>query len=307
MASATEQSAWSRLSEELTAAIERAGKSVVAVQSGHRHASSGLVWRSDIVVTANHTVRHESELAVILEGGESISATIVGRDPTTDVAVLRLSASRNLPNRDSAEAAIKVGRLVVAVGRSRRGNLVASSGILSGVMGAWHTWHGGAIDRFIRPDLTMYPGFSGSALIDSGGQVLGINTAGLRRGACITIPPATVNRVVEELLAKGHIARPYLGLAMQPIRIPESLKTKLNLTNETGLLVVDVEPNGPAEQAGLMVGDILLGFAGGAPEELFGFRQRLQSTQIGEKVELSIVRGGARSSIVVIVGERRVG
>jgi S1-C subfamily serine protease len=307
MAASKAQSTWSRLSEELTEAIERAGKSVVAVQSGHRHAFSGVVWRPDIVVTANHTVRHEGELAVILEGGESIAATIAGRDPTTDLAVLRLSASRNLPKADFSEAAIKVGCLVVAVGRTGRGNLVASSGILSGLIGAWQTWHGGAIDRFIRPDLTMYPGFSGSALIDSSGQVLGINSTGLRRGTCITVPPATLNRVVDELLAKGHIARPYLGLAMQPIRLPEFSKTSLNLTNVTGLLVVDVEPHSPAEQAGLTVGDILLGFSGGVPEELFGFRQRLHSRQIGEKVELSIVRGGARSSIVITVGERPVG
>jgi S1-C subfamily serine protease len=153
----------------------------------------------------------------------------------------------------------------------------------------------------------MYPGFSGGALIDSSGQVLGINTTGLRRGTCITIPPATLNRVVDVLLAKGHVARPYLGLAMQPVRIPESLQTKLNLTNETGLLVVHVEPNGPAELAGLIVGDIIVGFGGGTPEELFELRQHLHSKQIGDRVDVSIIRGGARTSIVVSVGERPLG
>jgi len=299
---------WSKLSEEIAEAVERAGKSVVAVQSRHRHASSGVVWQSDVVVTSDHTTRRDGELAVVLEGGKSVAATVAGRDPTTDIAVLRLAAASNLSNAVFAETAdIRVGRIVAAVARSQRGNLLASSGILSGVMGAWRTWHGGEIDRFIRPDLTMYPGFSGGALIDSSGQLLGINTTGLRRGSCITIPPETLKRVVDELLAKGHIARPYLGLAMQPVQIPESLQSKQNLTNQTGLLIVHVEPNGPAEQAGLLVGDIIAGFGGGAPEELFEIRQVLHGKRIGDKFDVSILRGGARTRVVVSVGERPVG
>jgi serine protease DegQ len=307
MAPATERGTWSKISEEIAASVERAGKSVVAIESRRRHSSSGVVLRPDVVVTAAHTVRAERELAVILEGGRSVSASLAGRDPTSDLALLRLSASSELPNAAFSDSAdIRVGSLVVAVARSRRGNLVASSGILSGVMGAWRTWHGADIDRFIRPDLTMYPGFSGGALIDSSGLVLGINTTGLRRGTCITIPPATLHRVADELLAKGHVARPYLGLAMQPVHIPESLQSKLNLTNESGLLVVHLEPNGPAERAGLIIGDILLGFGGTAPEELFEFRQHLHRQKIGEKIDVSIIRGGARSSVIVSVGERPV-
>jgi S1-C subfamily serine protease len=308
MAPASERSTWSKLSEEMAEAVERAGKSVVAVQSRQRRVSSGVVWRPDIVVTADHAIRGDGELAIILEGGKSLAARAVGRDQTTDLAVLRLSDPSQLPTANAAESVeIKVGRLVVAVARSRRGNLVASSGILSGVMGAWRTWHGGEIDRFVRPDLTMYPGFSGSALIDSRGQVLGVNTSALRRGTCITIPPTTLNRVVDELLAKGHIARPYLGVAMQPVRVPESLRNQVNLTSETGLLVVHVEPSGPAEQAGLMLGDILVGIGGTAPEELLDFRQHLQSKRIGDKVDVSIIRGGARNSVIISVGERPVG
>jgi serine protease Do len=135
---------WTKLSDEISSAIDHAGRSVVAIQSRQRHASSGVVWRPDIVVTADHTVQREGELMVILEGGKSVAASIVGRDATTDLAVLRLSGSSNLPNAAFAESAdIRVGRLVVAVARSRRGNLVASSGILSGGMGPWRTWHGG--------------------------------------------------------------------------------------------------------------------------------------------------------------------
>jgi S1-C subfamily serine protease len=304
MPSASERSTWSKLSEEITGAVERTGNTVVAVHGRHRHASSGVVWRPDVVVTADHTIRRDGELAVIFHGGKSVAANIVGRDATTDIAVLRLSAPGKLPNVAFAEPAeIKVGSLVVAVARSRRGNLVASSRILSGLMGAWRTWYGAEIDRFIRPDLTMYPGFSGSALIDSSGQVLGMNTGGLRRGSCITIPPATLNRVVDELLAKGHIARPYLGLAMQPVAIPESFRTKLNLTTGTGLMVVYVEPGGPAERAGVILGDILLSFSDTEPEGLLDFRRQLHGKRIGDKVDLSILRGGARSNVVVSVGE----
>ena len=304
MVTAEERSTWSKLSEEVSEAIERAGQSVVGVQVRHQHASSGIVWRPDAVVTADHTVRREGEVAVVLEGGKSVTATLAGRDPTTDLAVLKLAAPSNLPVASLAEPEFKVGRFVVAVGRTRRGNLVASGGILSGVMGAWRTWRGGDVDHFVRPDLTMYPGFSGSALIDSSARVLGLNTTGLRRGACITIPASTLNRVVDELLAKGHIARPYLGLAMQPVRLPESLRSKLNLTNQAGLLVVHVEPKGPAEQAGVTVGDILIAFGGGAPEELFALQEQLHGKRIGEQVDVSILRGGVRTNVVLTVGER---
>ena len=299
---------WTKLSEEISGAIEHAGRSVVAIQSRHRRASSGVIWRPSLVVTADHAVRRESEPTVILEGGKSVAATLLGRDPTTDLAVLKLSTASDLIPVEAVEPAdLKVGQLVVAVGRTWRGNLVAASGILSGLMGAWRTSHGGEIDRFIRPDLTMYPGFSGSALVDPGGRALGLNTTGLRRGACITIPPPTVNRVVDELLEKGHIARPYLGLAMQPVRLPESLRSRVNLKTEAGLLVVDVEPNGPADQAGVIVGDILIGLGGGTLGEVFELQEQLHGKRIGDRVELSVIRGGTRTTIVVSVGEHPVG
>jgi len=304
MTAATERNTWSKLSEEISEAVERAGRSVVAVEAHHRHASSGIIWRPDAVVTADHALRREAEVAVILEGGKSVTATLAGRDPTTDLAVLKLATPSNLPVAGAAEPEFKVGRFVVAVGRTRRGNLVASSGILSGVMGAWRTWGGGDVDRFVRPDLTMYPGFSGSALIDSSVQVVGLNTTALRRGTCITVPASTLNRVVDELLAKGHIPRPYLGLAMQPVRLPESLRTKLNLSNEAGLLVVHVEPSSPADQAGVTLGDILIAFAGGAPERLFDLQEQLHGKRIGDQVDVSILRGGTRISAVLTVGER---
>jgi S1-C subfamily serine protease len=307
MGATTERSTWFNLSNEITGAVERAGDSVVALQSRGRHASSGVLFRPDVVVTAAHNLRENRDITIILNSGQSATADLAGRDRTTDLAALKLSSPVDRPSAEFAQSPdIRVGSLVIAVARSRRGNLVASSGILSGVMGAWRTWHGAEIDRFIRPDLTMYPGFSGSVLIDASGLMLGINTTGLRRGTCITIPPATLHRVVDELLAKGRIARPYLGLAMQPVAVPESLRSKLNLTSEAGLLVVHVDPNGPAEQAGLMVGDIVVGFGGSTLKELWDFRLQLNTRHIGEKVDVSIIRGGARSSVVVSIGERPV-
>ncbi len=157
--------------------------------------------------------------------------------------------------------------------------------------GPWRTWRGGELDQFVRPDLTMYPGFSGGPLVNSQGEVLGINTTGLHRSG-ITIPASTVTRIAGELLEKGRVERPYLGLAMQSVTLPESLRSKLNLISGEGLLVVHVESNSPAEKAGVLLGDALVEIGGKEVADTDAVQEVLRSNQIGRDVEAVFVRGG---------------
>jgi len=286
------QSIWATFSNELAGAAADVGKSVVAVH-GHRHPSSGILWSADAVVTANHSVQRDEDLTVVTAPGQSTAARVIGRDPTTDLAVLRLEQPAQAgPARWGDAAKLRVGELVLALGRTWRGNIVASSGIISGLMGRWRTWRGGELDQFIRPDLTLYSGFSGGPLVSAEGEILGLNTAGLHRSG-LTIPASTVARVVTELLEKGKIERPYLGLAMQPVSLPESLRERLNLIASEGLLIVHVESGSPAEKAGVLLGDVLIELEGKTLAETDVVQEALRSRKIGDQISLKLVRGGS--------------
>jgi serine protease DegQ len=293
------------LSHEFATAAEQAGRSVVAVQARHRMTSSGIQWREGVVVTADHGVRREDDVQVILGPGKSVSATVSGHDPSTDLAVLKLQDQAGLALPEVADtAALKLGHLVLALGRSWRGHLVASAGMVGGLSGEWRAWRGGKLDQHVRLDLTLYPGFSGGPLVTALGKVAGINTSGLSRGRAVTIPISTVNRVVDELLEKGHIARPYLGLAMQPVAIPEALREKLKLQPGTGLLVIHVEPGSPADQGGVLLGDVLTEIQGKPLEDMDNIQELLASARIGETLAVSAIRGGAVVGISIKLGER---
>jgi len=285
---------WDALSQELAQTAEEAGKSLVALQ-GWRHSASGVLLGADSIVTVNHAVRHDGEVPVALGGGIRASARVAGRDAGTDLAVLRLEQPVQpvAPIRWATDPKLRVGDLTLALARTRRGNVVASSGIISGLMqGPWRTWRGGELDQFVRPDLNMYSGFSGGPLLNSQGEFLGINTAALHRSG-ITIPAATVKRVTGELLEKGRVERPYLGLAMQSVTLPESLRSKLNLNSDEGLLVIHVEPGSPSEKAGVLLGDLLVELGGRAVSDTDAVQDVLRSNKIGSEVDALFIRGGA--------------
>jgi S1-C subfamily serine protease len=295
---------WSKLSNDLADVSATAGKSVVAVQ-GTRHPSSGIVIAKDAVVTASHAVRRDDEITIIAAPGQKFSARVSGRDPGSDLVVLRLQQPFDAPAvRWAATSNLRVGELVLALARTRRGHLVASSGILSGLInGPMRTWRGGEIDQFIRPDLTMYLGFSGGPLVNSQGELLGMNTSGLHRSG-ITVPSATVQRISAELLEKGALQRPYLGLAMQAAPLPESLRTRLNLTAKEGLLVVHVEPGSPADKAAIFLGDVLIALGGKPADEIDAVQSILRSYKPGDSVEARLIRGGAITTISLRIEAR---
>ena len=293
------------LSNDLAGAVERAGQSIVAIHARRRIPASGIHWRPGIIVAAHHTIQREEDVTVSLADGATVAATLAGRDPTTDLAVLRVSEAK-VPAASLADASgIRVGALVLALGRP--GNAVtASLGVISTVGGEWRTWHGGAIDRFVRLDISIYDGFSGGPLIDASGRVLGLNTSGLSRGAALAIPVVTVNRVVDQLVKSGRVARGYLGLGMQAVRLPPPLVERLSLPNDVGLMVVSAEPGGPGDRAGILIGDVLVAIGEkpvSDPAEVLGL---LGADQIGKTLATRIIRAGEPRDVSITIGERPV-
>lgn len=294
---------WAELSNQLTEASASAGKSVVAVH-GTRHPSSGILWSNDVVITANHVVRRDEDISVISGAEKRTTARVIGRDPSTDLAVLRLQQPVQSESARWGDASkLRVGELVLAVARTWRGNIVASSGVVSGLMGRWRTWRGGELDQYIRPDLTLYSGFSGGPLVNSGGEIVGLNTAGLHRSG-ITVPAATVARVVGELLEKGRIERPYLGLAMQAVALPESLRTTLNLMASEGLLVAHVEPGSPAEKGGVLLGDVLIEMEGQPTADTEVVLRTLHALKVGQMIQIKLLRGGTLNNASLTLAAR---
>src|SRR5579872_1410257 len=291
-------------SQELAAIAEKVGTSVVGVSAGQRIPSSGIHWRKGVVVTAHHALRREEEISILGHGGKEISATLAGRDAGTDIAVLKLEDNKTPIPEFGNSSELKLANFVLALGRSRFGDVVASAGIVGGLRGEWRSWRRSRIEQSIRLDLELYPGFSGGPLVSVEGKVLGMNTSGLGRGRPVTVPVSTVNRIVDELLEKGHIARPYLGLAMQPVGVPEKLRGRFKSAPAGGLMVLHVENGGPADQAGIVLGDVIVELQGKPALDMERLQELLASSRVNDKIELTVMRGGAAVGLAISVGER---
>jgi S1-C subfamily serine protease len=284
--------------------LEGVGRSVVALNARRRIPSTGVVWRSGTIVTANHTLEHE-EITVTLPDSRTASASLAGRDPGTDLAALRLEGI-DLPVAEAGDlSALKTGHLVLAVARTSEGGTRAALAAI-GVLGAapLRTWWGGVLDRTVRLDRNLHPNFSGGPVVDDQGRVLGLSTSALSRYAAVVIPASTVNRVIDELMSKGHIARGYLGLGMYPLRLPATLRKPLNLPAESGLMVVAVEPQSPSEKAGLMLGDIVVALDATPVHDTDDVQSYLGSERVGKRVAASVIRGGSLKELSIVVGER---
>jgi S1-C subfamily serine protease len=292
------------LSDDLAAAVEVASRSVVAIHARRRIPSSGVIWRPGIVVTAHHTVQREDGITVTLPDGTTVGASLAGRDPSTDLAVLRLEAEGgSAAQRPGSDEEIRVGQLVLALGMPGAA-VTAAMGVVSATGGEWRTWHGGRIDRFVRLDVAVYDGFSGGPLVDARGRVLGINSSGLTRAAAMTIPAGTVERVAAQLLETGHVRRGFIGVGVQPVRLPAGTVRAHGLGRDVGLMVISVDEGAPAHAAGISLGDVIVAFDGKAvsdPAELLG---ALSGERVGGSATLRILRGGTPQDVRVTVGER---
>jgi S1-C subfamily serine protease len=293
------------LSDDLANAVERAGKATVAVRARRNVAAGGIIWSQGVIVTADHVIEHEDDITVILADGREVKGTLAGRDSGTDLAVLRVDAT-DLPTAEIGEsAALRVGHLVLAVARPGGAGLAASIGIVSAVGGGFRTWRGGQIDAMIRADLTMYPGFSGGPLVDAAGRVVGLNTSGLSRGLPLAIPTATIKRVADALLAGGRISRGYLGVGLQPVKLPADLAGKLSLAQQGGLMVVSVEDNGPAAAGGVLLGDILVLLGEKPVDDTSDVQLFLDPGSVGTQTAARVIRAGELRTLTLTVGERK--
>lgn len=290
------------VSNGMASVVESAAAHLVRIEGRRRFPASGIIYSADgVIVTSNHVVERDENLRVGLPDGSVVPATLIGRDPSTDLAVLRVEATNLTPAAWDLNDQARVGHLVLALGRPHK-TVQATLGVVSALGDGWRTALGGTIDKYVQTDVTMYPGFSGGALVSAAGHFVGLNTSALGRGVSLTIPAATIARVVEMLLAHGHIKRGYLGVSAQPVRLPNNIAA--DLAQETGLMLVAVEENSPAASAGLTLGDTIVTLNGAKVRMMDDLMAQLNADVAGKTVLIKIVRGGQVSELSVTIGER---
>lgn len=292
--------ALSALSNQMADAVERASKSIVTVVGRDRQSATGIVYASEFVLTADHVLERDDNLSVVTADGQKLAAQLIGRDPSTDLAVLKVSGL-TAPSA-AVNSNPRVGQLVLAVGMPAEG-LSASHGVVSSVGGPLRMNNGVNVERYIRTDATPYPGFSGGPLIDSAGAVLGILTTGLARNVALAIPFEIGLRVAQTLSAQGYVKRGYLGVISQRVKLPPTQRA--GLSQEHGLLVMRVEDSSPAEKAGLLMGDILVSVDGNTVADADDLMALLTGERVGRAVNVGVVRGGALQTVSVVVGQRK--
>ena len=306
------QNVFQALDQALAAAVASAGASVVQVARGHGHSGTGIVWADDLVISSSFHAPDRTRVVIPAPPGngeaaplpvddlDSRDAEVIGRDPGTDVALLRVSGGGLTPARFRELGGVAVGNLALALGRP--GRTVRASLRAIGVLGpAVRTPHGGKLDRYVESDRQIPRGFAGGPLIDADGAVIGMNTRTLLRGQDIAVPTATLQRVVAELAAHGGIRRGYLGVGAHPAQLPPALAQLAG--RDRSALIASVEDGAPAAAAGVMVGDLLIELAGAPitdPETL----RLVIGDRPGETVELIVLRGGARLALSATLGSR---
>lgn len=290
------------LSNGLAATVAAVAPSVVRVDGRRRSAASGIVWSADgLIVTANHVIHRDDNIRVTTAGDDTAEATLIGRDPSTDLALLQINLSELSAPAFATEDEMGVGHFVLALGRPGR-TIQATFGIVSALGDGWRTPMGGRIDHYLQTDVVMYPGFSGGPLVAANGRLMGLNTSGLGQGVSLAIPVATLGRVVDSLRAHGRVRRGYLGVNTQRVRLPEDVAASTR--QRAGLLVISVEPGSPAAEAGLTLGDTILTLSGRPIIRHEDLLAALSGEAVGQKEVMQILRGGRIQELTVKIGER---
>jgi S1-C subfamily serine protease len=300
------ENAFLSLSQGMARAAETAGASIVRVEARRRLPATGIVYAPGLVLTASHVVEREEDIRVGLPEGQVMGASLVGRDPGSDLAVLRLSEQADLPPAAVLREPARVGLLVLALGRPGNDGIQASLGVVSAVRGPARAGRASLLDQYIRTDAVPYPGFSGGPLVDAAGQVIGVNTSGLARGAALTIPAEWAWQVAAALAEHGYVRRGYLGIRSQPVEIPAAQQEALGRTQRRGLLLVGVEEDSPAQRGGLLVGDIVTALQEQPVSDPEDLSLRLARAP-GQALPIQLLRGGRVEGITVTIGERKPG
>ena len=295
---------WLAISNELAEATEKIGAHTVAVHTEARGSTSGVIWRPGIIVTAEHALRRDEEIQVTLPDGKTASAKLVGRDPSTDLAVLKCDEATAVPAAFGDSDALKAGHVTLVVGRTRASGPVAALGFVSLVTKERRLWGGGAVSPYLRLDVALQRTGIGGAVVNAESKIVGLATPKFAPAGALAIPVATVNRVIDALLEKGRIPRGYLGVGLQPVRLPEGLREILQRKEKTAAMVLEVEPDGPAHKAGVVIGDILTKIEGKPVMRLEDVQAHLHGEGIGKTVRAEFPRGGAPREVSIVVGER---
>jgi S1-C subfamily serine protease len=313
------------LSNAMADAVEEAGSATVLVNARRRMPASGVLFTPNLVITADHVVERDDDIKIGFQNGEEASATLAGRDPGSDLALLHLSSSIS-PTATPITGDARVGQLALALGRPSANGIQASLGIVSAVGSAvrviregeeehHHSQHGffrrrhgrgrQVAEQFIRTDAIPYPGFSGGPLVDASGKVIGINTSGLMRGMSLAIPVMRAWQIAEALNQHGSVKRGYLGIRSQPVHLTADLQSELGREQETGLLLIWIEENSPAAQGGLLVGDTLVSLSGEPISDPEDLQLSLSGEVVGQPVPIEVLRGGKPTIVTVTIGDRK--
>jgi S1-C subfamily serine protease len=292
-------------SQTLAGAVEKAGPSIVLVHGRRRIPSSGIAYQGDLVLTADHTVEREDDITILLPDGTKLPAEVAGRDPSSDLALLRLSENA-LKVAEVVQYDVRVGELVLALGRPSPHGVEASLGVVSAINGPVRTHRGGMIEKFIRTDAVPLPGFSGGPLVDAGGLIIGINTSGLAHGMLLTLPASVSWESARNLAEHGSVKRGFLGIRSQNVEIPEAGREVLDREQSAGLLVVHIEAESPSAEGGLMVGDIIVAISGNPVSDHDELAGQLVGDMVGQTVPVEVLRGGVLQTIEVTISERPI-
>src|SRR4030081_1462251 len=288
----------SDLSREIADLVGRLGSSLVRIDARRGRPATGIIWADNLVLTADHVLEQEDTIQVT---GSSTTgkASIAGRDPGTDLALLRTEGLKGVAASRGRSTDIRAGHLVIAVGQP--GDLDVTVGIVSGISDSFRSWRGGQVEHLIETTAELLPGFSGGPLVDADGHVIGINSWNFGRGISRAVPVETAERGAESLKTHGRIRRAYLGLGAQPVRLSQALASQVG--QESGLLVVTVEAGGPAQKAGLMQGDTIVTIDGDPVRQLDELFGKLGALQVGSAHRLGGGPAGERKDGAITVGE----
>jgi S1-C subfamily serine protease len=287
-----------RFSEALAALVNESGPGVVAVKSAAYRVTSGVALHDNLIAVASHSLRREDRVPVYAADGGQTIATILGRDPSIDLAILKAEGLNVKALHGADTASLKPGSLAVVVGFTVDAGVTASLGVLGAVGPARKNWRGGTLDRFLRLDVNLYPSQSGAAVVNTAGQLIGMASPAMSRHSTIAVPVSSIERIANELLEQGRIRHGYLGVGVQPVAVRGKQE------QESGLIILSVEPDSPADQAGLLLGDVLLSVDGKRMTDIDDLHSALRGDIVGRTVKAIVLRGGASIEVSIAIVER---
>lgn len=295
------------LSNALAQATQRAAAHLVAVHSGSRGSSSGIIWRSGVVVTADHALHQDEDLRVTLPDQRVVTATLAGRDANTDLAVLKCTEASSAVAAFGDAASLAPGHLALVVGRTRVSGAVAALAIVSLAVSERKQWGGSVLAPYVRLDVSLQPTAVGGAVVDARGIIVGLATPKFARFGAVAVPAATVSHLTEVLLTRGHIPYGFLGIGLQPVRLPADLSRSETRRGKSATIVLEVAPESPAHKAGILIGDLMLSIEGNEIQHPGDVQALLGPNYVGKTLSVELLRGGKIHQVQITVAERRGG